>query len=218
MDDFLTNDGSATRYSERYQEHYHSRREGALSESLYKHIIPAIQRAGEGDLKILDICFGLGYNTFATLYYLKKIGFKHSVEIISPELDRELVASLKDFTYPEVFGDFKEAVQEVAERLHYKNKNIDIEVRIGDAKEMVKALGNDSFNIIYQDPFSPKKNPELWSLEFFTELYRIAKKDVVLTTYSSARVVRDNLVAAGFSIEKHIGEGFSKEGTIATKS
>lgn len=217
MDNFTTNDGSMTLYSERYGEHYHSRREGAFSESLYKHVIPAFKNVGEGDIAVLDICFGLGYNTLVTLYYLKSIGFKNRVKIISPELDRELVASLKDFAYPKAFEELHEVIFELSQGLGYSDTLQDVQVLIGDAKEVVKTLADGSFDIIYQDPFSPKKNPELWDLEFFTDLHRVAKKGAVLTTYSSARIVRDNLKAAGFTVKKHTSEGFSKEGTIATK-
>jgi tRNA U34 5-methylaminomethyl-2-thiouridine-forming methyltransferase MnmC len=66
-------DGSYTAYSNEFKEHYHSTRDGALHESLYKHVIPALEHHKErAELTILDICFGLGFNTLATLYYMQK--------------------------------------------------------------------------------------------------------------------------------------------------
>jgi len=37
----LSDDGSYTAYSKEYDEHYHSTKDGALKESLQKHVIPA---------------------------------------------------------------------------------------------------------------------------------------------------------------------------------
>ena len=58
-----TRDGSFTIYSPEYNEHYHSLKDGALKESLYKHIIPAFEHVQElSEVNILDICFGIGFN------------------------------------------------------------------------------------------------------------------------------------------------------------
>ena len=41
MEFIKTNDGSYTLYSEQYTQHYHSSFDGALKETIYKHISPA---------------------------------------------------------------------------------------------------------------------------------------------------------------------------------
>ena len=52
-----TNDGSYTLYSKQYNQNYHSIQDGALSESLFKHVIPALTILKENDeITILDIC------------------------------------------------------------------------------------------------------------------------------------------------------------------
>ena len=61
-------DGSFTAYSKEFDEHYHSTKDGALQESLQKHVIPALYHVKDKEqISILDICFGLGFNTLATL-------------------------------------------------------------------------------------------------------------------------------------------------------
>ena len=53
----LSEDGSYTAYSKEYGEHYHSTKDGALHESLVKHVISALQIQKDKDiLNILDIC------------------------------------------------------------------------------------------------------------------------------------------------------------------
>jgi hypothetical protein len=102
----VTSDGSKTLYSVGFGEAYHSERDGALRESLEKHVRSAFRFVGDREeLTILDICFGLGFNTLATLYYLKQNSINKKVTIISPELDATLIASLKDFQYPDIFEE-----------------------------------------------------------------------------------------------------------------
>jgi len=43
IEKILTNDGTATLYSKEFDESYHSQKDGALRESLEKHIIPAFK-------------------------------------------------------------------------------------------------------------------------------------------------------------------------------
>ena len=65
-----TKDGSNTLFSKLYNQHYHNPDDGAINEALSKHIIPAFTfHKQKKELNILDICFGIGYNTFSTIYY-----------------------------------------------------------------------------------------------------------------------------------------------------
>ena len=52
----ITGDGSATLFSYEFDEPYHSTKDGALQESLEKHVIPAFTfHYGKEKLNILDI-------------------------------------------------------------------------------------------------------------------------------------------------------------------
>ena len=95
----------------------------------------------------------------------------------------------------------------------FENKKI----ILGDATKTIKSLPSNYFNIIFLDPFSPGKNPELWSLGFFKEIERVMMNCGILTTYSCARTVRENLKNIGFSIKD--GPCVHRRGpsTIATK-
>lgn len=213
----ITEDGSYTLYSDLYKEHYHSRREGALQESLYKHVIPAFAYHKDNlSLKILDICFGLGYNTFASIYYAKKEGRGRRLEILSPELDSTLLLRLRSFSYPNEFGDIGTIIAEVLKNGIFIGEEFSVKVIIGDALSIIKEL-DGGFDVVYQDPFSPKKNPTLWSEEYFTYLYKTVAKGGIVTTYSSARGVREAMRSAGFEVTSHTGEGFSKEGSLGFK-
>jgi tRNA U34 5-methylaminomethyl-2-thiouridine-forming methyltransferase MnmC len=203
-----TKDGTFTLKSDKYNECYHSS-EGALRETLYKHVYPAFEVVKGEEIKILDVCFGLGYNTFASIINRPK---NTKLHIISPELDKELVRSLKDFPYPKEFEKIKHIIKAVSENFYYEDERVRVEVIIDDAREVIKSL--DIVDILYQDAFSPKVNPELWSFEYFREVKRILK-DGVLTTYSVATPIRCALYRLGFRLYTHPYD-FIRKGTIAS--
>ncbi|AKF25684.1 hypothetical protein YH65_10040 [Sulfurovum lithotrophicum] len=196
-------DGTNTLYSKEFDEPYHSTKDGALHESLEKHVKPALKFSrGKRELTILDICFGLGYNTFATLYYIKKNCLDTKVHILSPEFDEALVHSLHSFEYPTEFGDIKSIIQAVSKDLYYEDEQFRIEILPGDARESIPKI-KEKIDIIYQDAFSPAHNPLLWTYEHFHDIRAVSKDDVILTTYSTAAAVRLGLYENGFYIFVH---------------
>lgn len=212
----LTEDGTPTLYSSEFDECYHSTRDGALKESLHKHILPAftLSETNQEELVILDVCFGLGYNTLATLLHLKTHPIPARVKIYSPEFDRELVASLERFDYPEAFSPFRHVIASLARTGRYADERIEISILFGDARETIPQIPLP-VDIVYQDPFSPKKNPLLWTREYFADLRRIASEDLILTTYSSATPVRMGLYENGFLLYEAPGSEV-RRGTIAS--
>ena len=185
----LTSDGTYTLYSKEFNQNYHSQKEGALNESLSKHIIPALTYHKEKkELNILDICFGLGYNTLATLYYIKQNNLDIKVNIFSPEFDKELLLSLRDFNYPDEFKEFKNIIEILSKEFKYKDDKINIEIFNGDAREYLTNLKN--IDIVYQDAFSSDVNRFLWTQEYFEQIKSVLNDDAIITTYSIATPIR----------------------------
>jgi tRNA U34 5-methylaminomethyl-2-thiouridine-forming methyltransferase MnmC len=206
-------DGSNTKYSKLFDEHYHCVSEGALKESLSKHVIPAFDIIKKDTLNILDICFGLGYNTLATLYYIKQNSLDVRVNIFSPEFDKELIESLKEFEYPKELKEFNHIIQNLCETSKYSDENISIELFVGDAREYVKNLS--SIDIVYQDAFSSTKNPLLWTKEYFADIKDALSDDAIITTYSQATNVRMSMFVNNLYIYQNINNDV-RSGTLAT--
>lgn len=204
----LSDDGSYTAYSVEYNEHYHSTKDGALQESLLKHVLPAMgEKKNQNEIHILDICYGLGFNTLATLYYAKKYSLTSKIYIYSPELDSSLVKSLESFTYPKEFEEFENIIKSISQNSVYKDDNFYIEVFLGDAREYVKKFENQ-FDIVYQDAFSSSVNPVLWTQEYFEDIAKAIKSDGILTTYSTALATRLALYENGFYLYLNEGKNF----------
>ena len=214
----LSEDGSYTAYSKEYDEHYHSTRDGALHESLTKHVIPAFKiKQNTDEINILDICFGLGFNTLATLFFVKSNNIKNKINIYSPELDADLVNSLKNFTYPKEFDEFRHIISELVENGVYDDGVWHVEIFLGDAREYIKTLPHAMLDVVYQDAFSPSTNPILWTKEYFEDIKNIIKDDGVLTTYSTALKTRLALYENGFNIYINSGDDF-RDATVASLS
>lgn len=212
-----SDDGSFTAYSKEYDEHYHSTKDGALHESLYKHVIPALTRKQEQkEIVILDICFGLGFNTLATLYYHKQNNLTSKLYIYSPELDAKLVKSLIHFNYPKEFKPFLKIINALVTTGKYSDDLWHVEVFVGDAREYIKQFESEKFDIIYQDAFSPKTNPILWTLEYFADISKCIKPNGILTTYSIALQIRLALYENKFNIFLSQGDKI-RDFTIASK-
>ena len=196
-----TNDGSHTLFSKKYNQHFHNTEDGGFSEALHKHIIPAFSHSyNKKELNILDICFGLGYNSFATIFYILENKLDIKINIYSPELDFDLIKSLQNFSYPKEFEKFKNIINQLSLNQKYEDEKIKIELFIGDAREYLKTFPEDFFDIVYQDAFSSEVNKELWTKEYFEDIYKISKEDSILTTYAISTNIRLSLYEAGFYI------------------
>jgi len=202
----LCDDGTHTLYSKEFDEPYHSTKDGALHESLEKHVKPSlILKSNQNKLTILDICFGLGYNTFSTLYYIKKNNLKTKIHILSPEFDEALVRSLDTFTFPPEFDSIQHIIKAVSQNLSYEDEQFKVEILLGDARKSILTI-NEKIDIVYQDAFSPVHNPLLWTYEWFRDVRAICKEDAILTTYSTAAAIRLGLYENDFYIFVHRAE------------
>ena len=211
----LSEDGSYTAYSKEYNEHYHSTKDGALNESLYKHVYPAFRiKKDVKELNILDICFGLGFNTLATIFYHKQNHLTSKINIYSPELDEDLINSLKDFRFPDEFQDYKHIIFALVDDGVYSDDSLHVELFLGDAREYIQKFDN-FFDVVYQDAFSPSTNPILWTKEYFTDIKKACKDDAVITTYSTSLPTRLALYENDYNLYINSGENF-RNATVAS--
>jgi hypothetical protein len=70
------------------------------------------------------------------------------------------------------------------------------------------------------DPFSPAKNPAMWSLELFRDLYRALdpRRPCALATYSRSTMLRVTLLLAGFYVGAGEATGEKEETTLAANA
>tara|TARA_Y100000310_G_C20674203_1_gene811990 strand:- start:2358 stop:2975 length:618 start_codon:yes stop_codon:yes gene_type:complete len=197
-----TADQSNTFFNEEYQETYHST-SGALEESFEKFIKPSKLKENS---KVLDICFGIGYNSYAAIKTCENL------TIVALENDEKILKNTNNIKLDEKY----EIIKKLAKDKVYKDENYNLKLIVGDARKTIKQI-KEKFDYIFLDPFSPKKCPELWTEEFFKDIFSLCNPGTTLTTYSCARTVRDNLKKVGFEVKDGPCVGRRSPSTIATK-
>ena len=205
-----TKDNSPTLWSEHFDENCHSDH-GAYSETVYNYI-EGCKILSRPVSSVLEIGFGLGIGLKATLEHLKP-DQKRPLHFVSVELDQELVEWSKKNIQCDNF-DF--SLLELKNQVYqFESDFLNIDVILGDATETLQQAPLPRFDAIYQDAFSPKKNPDLWSVEWFEMLKDLAAKDCILSTYSASVSIRKSLLEAGWHPHSHKGFAGKRERTSA---
>ncbi len=212
----LTADNTETFLNEQVGESYHSQT-GAVEEAYKKYVIPCKikELAQSGKLKILDVCFGLGYNSAMAISEALQENPNCEIEVIGLENDPEIISKIQEVNPPISFYQHYKKISPIG--LEFSHNTVKVKVMLGDGREKVKELNDEHFDAVFFDPFSPKTAPDMWTKEFLEDIYKKTKKTGILATYSCARVVRDNLAGAGFVYDDGPIVGRRGPGTIATK-
>ncbi|HIH12567.1 MAG TPA: MnmC family methyltransferase [Candidatus Nanoarchaeia archaeon] len=216
MQKILTADRSETYLNEEVGECYHSLK-GAAEEATQKYVIPCKikELAKTGKIRILDVCFGLGYNSAMAISIALEENHQCEIEVIGLEYDPEIINKIQEVSPPITF--FSHYKKLTPTNLEFQHGKVKVKVLLGDANETAKQLTENHFDAIFFDPFSPKTAPEMWQVHLFQEMWRVMKSTGILATYSCARMARDNMAAAGLMYDDGPIWGRRGPGTIATK-
>jgi tRNA U34 5-methylaminomethyl-2-thiouridine-forming methyltransferase MnmC len=216
----ITDDGSYTFFSEQFGQTFHSKY-GAKEESIFKYAIPTLlaEKASRSHLRILDICYGLGYNSAAALATIWRSNPQCTVEIIALELDRIVTISAVEHN---LLNEWEEPIPELLARL-VREEIIDTDrltsrLILGDARQTIDQAIDLNFkaDAIFLDPFSPIACPQLWTIEFIDRVAKCCAGDGIIATYSCAAAVRAAMLAAGLVVGDSAPVGRKSPGTIAS--
>ncbi|MEM0980299.1 MAG: MnmC family methyltransferase [Cyanobacteria bacterium P01_H01_bin.58] len=217
-----TADGSQTFFSAAFGEWFHSLG-GAYEEArtTYVQATHLVERAQSQDsTTILDICYGLGYNTAAALEGIWRVKPDALIRLVGLELDAAVPqAAIAQGLLKEWPDSVQKALQTLATN-HQIRDRLNADLLIGDARCHIQALAQSSFqaDVIFLDPFSPPRCPQLWTVEFITLVAQCLHPAGVLATYSCAAAVRAALKMAGLRIGSITATGRRWPGTIATQA
>ena len=219
-----TQDGSFTFFSSEFNEAFHSR-QGAKAEAFAKfaEATDLAERARQPRICLLDVCYGLGYNSAAALETIWAINPGCQVTLYGLELDASVpqaaVSSpLVDIWQPET----QQILEKLAANFEYCDERLSAKLLIGDARQTVQPLQIQADAILF-DPFSPQHCPQLWTVEFFQQVaFRLASSGK-LATYSRSASVRAAMQLAGLQVgtiplgEDHLPHEWA-QGTVACKA
>ncbi|MBE2899376.1 hypothetical protein DNK57_00820 [Methanothermobacter thermautotrophicus] len=213
-----TDDGSYTLKSEA-GEAMHTR-VGAMTEAIEKFVKPTVSGI-RGDLRVLDLCSGLGYNTAALLEFTEASSITvDMVEISVATMATALIVPSPNPAHKIVKAAYEDFL--LSEGLLSlitsppPPRGIELRVHCGDARAVVPGLDEGYYDAVFLDAFSPGVAPELYTVEFISLLAGVLKEGGILATYTSAAPMRSALIEAGF----HVGQGpvFGRKsgGTLAS--
>lgn len=217
----LTADGSFTFFSRQFSEDFHSQ-SGAKEEAQKKFVdscLIAQKAKTSSSLKILDVCYGLGYNSAAALATIWRNNPHCHVELIALELDWQVPRQAVEYQLLDRWEQpIPPLLSKLAQKYQVETPQFQANLAIADARISMQQLSTDNFqaDAIFLDPFSPPKCPQLWTVEFISLLQRCLKPTGRLATYSCAASARSALKLAGLKIGASNSVGRRSPGTIAS--
>lgn len=211
-----TKDQSITFWNDTYKEHYHTPA-GARLEAEKKYLEPALfrEKMATGSIKLLDICFGLGYNTLTAMD--TALEAKGTLQVTALEMDRRVIGSAAASMRPCPSDklNWNSVLYALYKTNEYHSRNTQCRLHLGDARYTITHLKPDTFDIVFLDAFSTQRNSELWTVDFFKKIKRIMKPKAILLTYCAAIPVRSGFLEAGFYIGETDPVARQRGGTIA---
>jgi len=208
-----TKDGSFTLVSKEHGEPYHSVYAGAVKECYEKFFRPSgLEQKAEifKRVTIIDVGFGLGYNSAVAIYHLKRINPKIEIRIYG--LDKA-VPSLIPYM-PEPYRDIHKKIWE--NRKVLEKEGIFIEFIKGDVRNTIDYV-KEKGDAVFHDPFSPFRNPDMWTVNLLSKIVNKLKEDGTWVSYTSALCVRKALRMLGLYIGESTPVGRKRGGTVGSR-
>jgi len=200
----LTEDGSFTFFSQTFNEAFHSHL-GAKQEAFLKfaQATDLVTRAEQSSIRLLDVCYGLGYNTAAALEVIWTVNPDCQVTLCALELDITVPQAAISSPLIDIWSaPVQEILRAIAQQHHCATAALNATLLIGDARQTIQQLHPINFqaDAIFFDPFSPRRCPQLWTVEFFTLVTQYLAPTGKLATYSRSASVRSAMIEAGLNI------------------
>ena len=218
-----TKDGSFTFFSPEFNEAFHSVY-GAKQEAEIKFVVPTKLRyiaQEKAQIKLLDICYGLGYNSAAAIDAIWQINPQCQIELIALEINADVPQSASIHNLLELWREpIPQLLTALATSLQVNNNFLQATLLLGDARKTIQQLCQKNWqaDAIFLDPFSPPKCPQLWTVEFLAKVALCLQPRGRLATYSCAAAVRTALGMAGLKYGSTPSVGRKSPGTVASWS
>lgn len=155
----------------------------------------------DGTLVTFDIGMGAGSNALAARREALAAPAPAAVlDLVS--FERDLGALALALSEPEAFalqGESGDAARALLATGRHDTPRVRWQLRHG---EILAALAQESLaaDVVFWDPFSPKANPELWTIAAFSQMRKVAGVHCTLFTYSASTAVRLALLIAGWAV------------------
>jgi tRNA U34 5-methylaminomethyl-2-thiouridine-forming methyltransferase MnmC len=205
----------------------------AEAEALYVNQLRLRERLKNhsGEFVIWDVGLGAAANALAVLRAtrgiacnIRLVSFDHTIEPLKFALGHAA-----DLGY---FGGYENHLEEFirAHRVTFQDgrQSVDWQFHLGDFPAFLSNLKSKTQNsklapaphAILFDAYSPAKNPAMWTLPLFVNLFQLLdpQRPCALPTYSRSTILRVTLLLAGFFVGVGHATGLKEETTIAANT
>lgn len=181
-------DGSISFWDEKYKNHYHPKA-GATKQARELFCVSSSlkERLSKTSIKLLDIGFGMGYNTLEAL----KVPRKFSLHVKALDQNLEIIKqSAQTLEKQELYTLYK--------KRYFEQRDATVELLIGDIRHTLKDLAQEEFDVIFLDPFLHTQNTTMITQDVLQLITRTLKKNGVLVASTNSQAVRVALGALGY--------------------
>lgn len=200
-----TADGSHTLVEDSLKQSFHSMY-GAITESKKVFIESGLEVVATriGQIQMLEMGFGTGLNALLTAIFAEKN--QKQIQYTGVDNNRIMPDQAAKLNYPELLGSTRE--KEIFKALHvipdgqFISLSPYFKARFIE-KDFIQFQPEERYyHLIYFDAFSPEAQPEIWTTELFNKMFHALIPEGILVTYSSKGIVKQNLRACGFMLER----------------
>jgi tRNA U34 5-methylaminomethyl-2-thiouridine-forming methyltransferase MnmC len=201
----------------------------AEAETLYVNQLRLRERraASAGEFVVWDVGLGAAANATAVLRATREIpgrlrlaSFENTTAPLAFALQHQAeLLSLADYETP-----LRAMLTSGQARFRDGRQEVEWTLTVADfpawLAEVVPTVAPPPPHAILFDPFSPAKNPAMWTLDVFTRLFRRLdpQRPCSLATYSRSTMTRAALLLAGFFVGAGEATGTKEETTIAANT
>lgn len=197
--------------------------------------IPDRMRQGTGAFVVWDIGLGAAANALAVLRATRDL--PRPLRLVSFDNTAEPLAfALANATTLGYLQGYENELATLlnSKRINFQNgsSSVSWEFYLGDFPQWLErrsptrlvsqpaSLESGAPHAILFDAFSPAKNPAMWTLPLFTNLFRALdpQRPCNLTTYSRSTLFRVTLLLAGFFVGRGVATGVKEETTVAANT
>ncbi|AXX91702.1 TIGR01212 family radical SAM protein [Malaciobacter molluscorum LMG 25693] len=191
---FKLEDNSVTIWDKTYKDFYHPK-SGAYTQAdeLFIKQSKLEEKLQKNDLNILDIGFGMGYNSLAII----KLPKEKKVNITALDKNRIIIKHSSNLNNN---SDEKKILDSIFETLKYEDSNNSLQLLLGDARFTITKL-EKKYDIVFLDAFLPNLNPSLLTYNFFILLKVVLNKDAIIICSQNNSIIKAGFAKAGFIYE-----------------
>ena len=200
----------------------------AEAETLYVQQLNLCERLRQhvGEFVVWDVGLGAAANTLTLLRMTRDVG-SHLRVISFDQTTEPLRFARENAEQLGYFSGYEAQVSQFLEsgRTTFSegNRKVDWELQLGNFPTLVEAgdpkfVGLPKPHAIFVRCFFSCEDPEMWTLELFSDLYRALdpQRPCVLATYSRSTMLRVTLLLAGFFVGVGHATGEKEETTVAS--